>query len=93
LIDANLRDGLIKQRVPRSGQGRSGGWRTIIAYRSGKRAVFLYGFAKNRQANVGKADERDLRDFGALVLGLDEAGIARMIAGGELKEVTGHGED
>ena len=92
LIDANLGGGLIKQRVARSGEGRRGGLRTIIAYRSGGRAVFIFGFAKSRQANIGKADERDLRDYGALILDLDTAGIAKMIAGGELKEVTGHGE-
>jgi hypothetical protein len=42
LIDADLGGGLIKQRVAREGQGRSGGFRTIIGYRQGSRAVFLY---------------------------------------------------
>jgi hypothetical protein len=37
LIDADLRGGLIKQRVARRGQGKSGGYRTIIAYRRGDR--------------------------------------------------------
>jgi hypothetical protein len=31
IIDADLGGGLIKQRVARQGQGRSGGYRTIIA--------------------------------------------------------------
>ncbi len=55
LIDADLGGGLIKQRVARSGQGRSGGYRTIIAYRGRNRAVFLYGFAKSERENI----ERD----------------------------------
>jgi len=38
--------GFIKQRVARSGQGRSGGYRMLVAYREGDRAVFLYAFAK-----------------------------------------------
>jgi hypothetical protein len=33
LIDADLGGGLIKQRVARAGKGRSGGYRTILAYR------------------------------------------------------------
>ena len=47
LVDADLGGGVIKQRVARPGQGRSGGYRMLIAYRSGNRAVFMYGIAKN----------------------------------------------
>jgi hypothetical protein len=38
LVDAELGSGLIKQRVSRKGQGKSGGYRTIIALRAGDRA-------------------------------------------------------
>ncbi|MSO71943.1 MAG: hypothetical protein EXQ88_08065 [Alphaproteobacteria bacterium] len=48
LVDADLGGGIIKQRVARSGQGKSGGFRTVIAYRRGSRAVFLFGFAQER---------------------------------------------
>lgn len=33
LAGADLGGGLVKQRVARPGQGKSGGYRTIIAYR------------------------------------------------------------
>jgi len=56
LIDANLGSGVIKQRVPRPGQGRSGGFRTLIAFKAAERSVFLFGFAKNDQDNID-ADE------------------------------------
>ncbi|MSO77769.1 MAG: type II toxin-antitoxin system RelE/ParE family toxin [Alphaproteobacteria bacterium] len=56
LVDADLGGGLIKQRVARSGQGKSGGYRTVIAYRRGDRAVFLFGFAKNERANLDDDD-------------------------------------
>ena len=52
LVDADLGGGIIKQRVARTGQGRSGGYRLLIAYHSGKLAVFLYGFAKNERDNI-----------------------------------------
>ena len=87
LIDTNLGHGLIKQRVARPGEGRRGGFRTVVAYRVGERAVFIFGFAKSDQANLSKADERDLKDFGALLLALDARGIETMIAGNELAEV------
>jgi hypothetical protein len=56
LVGADLGGGLIKQRVARRGKGRSGGYRMLIAYRLKKRAIFLYGFAKNERANIS-ADE------------------------------------
>lgn len=40
LMDADLGGGLIKQRVARKGQGKSGGYRMIVAYRAQNRAVF-----------------------------------------------------
>jgi hypothetical protein len=47
-IDAHLGGDFIKQRVARPAGGRSGGYRTVIAYRTSRRSVFLYGFAKER---------------------------------------------
>ena len=87
LVDADLGHGLIKQRVARLGEGRRGGFRTVIAYRVGDRAVFLFGFAKSNQANLSRDDERDLKDYGALLLALDAGGIRKMLAGQELTEV------
>ena len=40
LIDADLGGGLIKQRIARSGGGKSGGYRTVLAYRRGQRRCF-----------------------------------------------------
>jgi hypothetical protein len=57
LIDADLGSGLIKQRVARPGQGRSGGFRTLLAYRAASRTVFVYGFAKSERGNIDP-DER-----------------------------------
>jgi len=33
--------------MDRQGQGRSGGYRTFMAFRVKERTVFVYGFAKN----------------------------------------------
>ena len=46
-IDADLGGEVIKQRIARPGQGRSKGYRTIIFFRRGVRAFFVYGFAKS----------------------------------------------
>lgn len=91
-VDADLGGGLIKQRVARPGQGKSGGYRTIIAYRRGERAVFLYGFAKNERANLDDDELVYWQQVGRTYLALDSEGLAAAVAAGELKEV-GCGED
>jgi hypothetical protein len=60
LVDADLGGNLIKQRVARPGRGRSGGYRTVVAYRASQRSVFLYGFAKSERDNI---DVRELDDL------------------------------
>jgi len=92
LVDANLGSGLIKQRVARAGAGKRGGFRTLIAYRIGEQAIYLFGFAKNDLANISPEDERDLKDYGALLLALKDKEIERMIKENELWEVP-YGEE
>ena len=87
-IDADLGGGLIKQRVARSGQGRSGGYRMIIAYRAGTRAVFLYAFAKNERENIDPAELTKLQAIGAAWLGADALRLAKALEDGRLQEVT-----
>jgi len=87
VIDADLGSGLIKQRVARPGQGRSGGFRMMIAYRAGNRAVFLYGFAKNERANIEPDELLSLREIGAAWLEADAKKIALAIEEGVLQEV------
>ena len=88
LIGADLGGGLVKQRVARVGQGKSGGFRTVIAYRRGDRAIFLLGFAKSERDNVGDDELDELKGLarGFLRLSLDR--IEALAALDELTEVT-----
>lgn len=87
LIDADLGGGIIKQRVARAGQGRSGGYRMLVAYRAGNRAVFLYGFAKNERANIDAAELATLREIGAAWLRADLPALDSAIEDELLQEV------
>jgi hypothetical protein len=87
LIDADLGGNVIKQRVARPGEGRSGGYRTLIAYRAGDLAVFLYGFAKNDLDNIGDDDLEDFQTLGRQWLD-DARKIAKDLAAGILIEVN-----
>jgi hypothetical protein len=88
LVDADLGGGLIKQRVARPGRGKSGGFRTIIAYRRGSRAVFLFGFAKSERDNLDDDELATWQRVGRIYLGLDDEGLEAAITADELMEVT-----
>lgn len=86
LLDADLGGGVIKQRVARQGQGRSGGYRTLIAYRSGDFAVFLFGFAKNDRDNINDDELNILKTVAGQWLA-DRRKVAKDVAAGILIEV------
>lgn len=88
MIDADLGGGLIKQRVARQGQGRSGGYRMIVAYRAMNRAVFLLGFAKNDQENIPLDELKFLRKLAENWLTADAAKINNEIESGNLREIA-----
>ncbi len=52
----NLGGGLFKVRTPRMGQGKSGGFRTIVVYKKMDKAIFVYGFSKSERNNMNKAE-------------------------------------
>jgi len=56
-IDADLGGEVIKQRIARPGRGKSKGYRTIILFRRGVKAFFVYGFAKSQRANIDNDEE------------------------------------
>jgi len=92
LVDADLGSGLIKQRVARTGQGRSGGYRMLVAYRSRDRAVFLYGFAKKELDNIDPDELLTLKDIAAGWLKANDREILKALNEDTLKEVK-HGEE
>ena len=51
-VDADIGGGVFKQRLRRKGEGKSGGFRTIILLRWKSLGIFVYGFAKNERANI-----------------------------------------
>ena len=87
LVDADLGGGLIKQRVARIGQGKSGGFRTVIAFRRDERAVFLFGFAKNERKNINAEDLEDFKYLAREYLELDTNQVESMIKFDEFIEV------
>ena len=88
LVDADLGGGVIKQRIPRRGQGRSGGFRTIVVFRLGERAFFVYGFAKSGRENLRRDELETFRLLAREYLALDRSGLAAALAAGAIIEVV-----
>jgi len=63
----NLGGALYKIRTPRIGQGKSGGYRTLVIYKEMDKAIFVFGFSKAEQDNL---DEEELRKFKKLAKNL-----------------------
>jgi hypothetical protein len=87
LVDADLGGDVIKQRVARPGQGRSGGYRVLAAYSAKARAVFLFGFAKSARANVDKDELATLRDIAKAWLAADAHALAGALNRGLIEEI------
>jgi len=87
LVDADLGGGVIKQRIARRGEGKSGGFRTIVLFRAGERAVFVYGFEKNDRDNIDDEELAEFKKLAALLLVYDDGEIDEALASGALVEV------
>lgn len=87
LNDADLGRGLLKKRVAREGRGKRGGYRTLIVYRAGDLAIFLYGFPKSAKANLNAKELEGYQKLARIYLSFTPAGIARTLEEGELEEI------
>jgi hypothetical protein len=86
-FDASLGGGLFKQRLARAGQGKSGGYRLMIAFDQKARAIFLLGFAKSRMSNASQSDVEALKEFSKFALSCGEDQIRVLLAKGALQEL------
>jgi hypothetical protein len=93
LIAADLGGGVIKQRLARRGSGKSGGFRTLILFKTGERAIFVYGFAKKDVENLRSDELAALRKLAAEMLAYRIEEMERAVASGTLMEVKCDGDN
>lgn len=87
LFEASLGGGIYKKRMGIGNRGKSGGIRTIVAFKMNDKAFFVHGFAKNEKANISDKEKEELKSYAKLLFGLDEKQIKYAIQKGELVEV------
>ena len=88
LIDADLGNGVIKQRISRPNQGKSGGYRSIILYLQGDKAVFVYGYAKSQKNNIRSNEKQAFKDMANYVFALSKAQIKALVDNKQFFEVN-----
>ena len=86
-IDADLGGEVIKQRIARSDHGRSKGYRTIILFRRGTKAFFVYGFSKSQRDNVDADEVKQFKIAAKRVLALTNLQLAEQLKLGNFIEV------
>ena len=87
LIDADLGGYVMKKRVALQGQGKSGGARTLLAFKLADKAFFMYGFAKNQRDNISAKELKVLKVMAKQVLGYTSAQLSAAVNAGEFIEV------
>ena len=93
LYDADLGGNLFKKRIARPGQGKSGGFRTLVATNKGNRWIFVFGFPKNKRSNIDKDEEEALKKLAAHLLSLTAQSLDKAQRAGELMEVDCDAQD
>jgi hypothetical protein len=86
-VDADLGGNVIKQRIARPGQGKSGGYRTIIIFRRGDKAFFVYGYAKSERDNLDQGETDAFKKAAKELLALSDEQIQQLIESGALTEI------
>lgn len=87
LLDADLGSGVVKQRIAREGEGRSGGFRSVILYRRGSLAFFVHGFAKSDRDNIRRHELTAFRRLADVMLALDREALAAAVNNGTITEI------
>lgn len=91
LVDADLGGHVVKKRVAVGGRGKSSGVRTLLAYRVGNKAFFVYGFAKNVRANIKEDELKGLKAYAAILLKYSDKELKEAEKAGVLIEVENDG--
>ena len=75
---------IFKKRIGFAGRGKRGGARSILLFKDGELALFLYGYAKNEKSNLEVREEIALRTFAKDFMKLSKAERQRQVKVGNL---------
>jgi hypothetical protein len=85
--EADLGSGVYKVRVARPGEGKSGGYRVIVFFKSEERTFYVYGFAKSGRSNIDQKETREYKALAKKYLSLSDEIIEKAIQSGKFVEI------
>lgn len=88
LVDANLGGNVFKKRIAMQGRGKRGSARTIVAFKREKTVFFIYGFTKNREANVKGNELKALKLLASQLITYSNTELTIAIDKNELIEIV-----
>lgn len=91
LVQADLGGHVFKKRVAIAGRGKSGGARTLLAYKEGDKAFFIYGFAKNARTNIKGDELKGLKAYAKVLFRYSDKALKIATDAGLLIEVERNG--
>jgi len=84
-----LGGGLYKLRIAsKENRGKSGGSRSVFAFKKESYIIWLHLFSKNDKENVTEKESKKLKTLANILLNLSSNDIARLVKLNELIEVT-----
>lgn len=75
---ADLGGGLYKVRTQKIGQGKRGGFRTIVVFKEEDIAIFVYGFSKTDKDNLNKEELKYFKKLSKDLLSIDRQEYKRL---------------
>jgi hypothetical protein len=85
--DANLGGDVYKIRVSRPGEGKSGGYRVIVFFRSEEKTFYVYGFAKSDRDNIDQKEKSDYKELAKKYFSLSDEMIDKALNSGKFIEI------
>lgn len=85
--DADLGGGVYKVRVARHGEGKSGGFRVIVFFKSGERTFFHYIFAKSARSNISRKELKWFKELARDALSMTDEQINNRLQACTLHEI------
>ncbi len=88
-FEADLGGYLFKKRLAREGEGKSGGYRTILCFRKADedRIFFLHGFAKGVKDNIENTERKVLMKLAVGLLTVSDAQIDPLLEEGYITRI------
>ena len=83
----DLGSGLYKVRTPKTGKGKSGGFRTIVVYREEYISIFVFGFSKTDKGNLNNEELKYFKKLSKDLLSLNREEYMELVKLGDFVSI------